>query len=75
MPAILGQWFECTGHHSLLFDSNSTKDFNGLRFQLQGGPHNAVVRCVTTLSAGSHGVAMEGVSKDAMCFVSNFRLV
>jgi hypothetical protein len=47
----LGQWFECTGQHDLLFDMTINKKFTGLQFELHGESHCAVVRRVTLLGA------------------------
>lgn len=69
---ILGQWFECTGQHSVLYNSAIDKEFKGLRFRLHGAPHIAVVFSVTVLHAHSHDVFAEDAIKDAMCDVSRF---
>lgn len=66
---ILGQWFECTGRHTLLFNRTTNQSFIGIRFHLDGAPFNAMVRNVTILYSD---VFVEGTVKDAMCFVSAF---
>lgn len=48
---VLGQWFECTGRHDLLFDVTRDGIFTGLRFELCGLPYSTVVR-VTLLTTG-----------------------
>jgi hypothetical protein len=48
---VLGQWFECTGRHVLLFDVTRDGTFTGLRFELCGLFYSAVVRKVTLLTA------------------------
>lgn len=47
---VLGQWFECTGRHDLLFDVTRDGIFTGLRFELCGLPYSTVVRKVTLLT-------------------------
>jgi hypothetical protein len=47
---VLGQWFECTGRHDIIFDANKDMIFTGLRFGLYGPPHSTVVRKVTLLT-------------------------
>jgi hypothetical protein len=47
---VLGQWFECSSHHDLLFDITRNRDFTRLRFKLCGPPHRTVVRRVTLLT-------------------------
>ncbi|KAF2271231.1 uncharacterized protein EI97DRAFT_446787 [Westerdykella ornata] len=77
---ILGQWFECTGQHSLLFNSTSDRDPKGLRFHLQGASHIAVVNNVTILYAeGDNGSvegldndSAEGAVKDAKCSLTKY---
>jgi hypothetical protein len=69
---ILGQWFECTGRHTSLFNSTRNKNFKGLRFQLHISSHITVVRSVTILHAHNHDASVEGAVMDAMYSVSPF---
>jgi hypothetical protein len=72
---ILGQWFECTGRHDLIFDTAiGDRDLLGLRFQLHGPRHKAVVRKVMLLTTEPGDVSPEEPFLDAKCPVSSFYL-
>ena len=70
MVETLGQWFECTGSHNLLFDSAADDGFQGLKFELDGQSHLAVVRRVTVLHGDDSGVSLDGIVKLAKYSVS-----
>ncbi|OAL42570.1 hypothetical protein IQ07DRAFT_340507 [Pyrenochaeta sp. DS3sAY3a] len=64
---ILGQWFECTGHHELIFDTVSDKYLTGLQFELHGPYHEPVVRKVTLLTMETSGTSSGDIIRVAKC--------
>jgi hypothetical protein len=67
---VLGQWFECTGRHDLLFDVTRDGIFTGLRFELSGLPYSAVVRKVTLLTTEMSINYAGDLIQDAKYYVS-----
>jgi hypothetical protein len=72
---VLGQWFECTGRHDLLFDVTRDRIFTGLRFELCGPPYSTVVRKVTLLTKEMSINYAGDLIQDAKHYVSIVTLV
>jgi hypothetical protein len=72
---VLGQWFECTDRHDLLFDATRDGIFTGLRFELCGPPHSTVVRKVALLTTEMSISYVGDLVQDAKFDVSIITLI